>query len=104
MPKTDNGKRKMNATEVAPNAKRQKAANALKTPKKSALRAKKPSACAATRRPHEADASMQDLPDNVLANVFCALGLDRLRAMQGNTKDDLLSHCSVTFPRIFLHG
>ncbi len=47
---------------------------------------------------------MQDLPDNVLANVFCALGLDRLRAMQGNTKDDLLSHCSVTFPRIFLHG
>ncbi|CAL5221602.1 g3822 [Coccomyxa viridis] len=82
MPKTDNGKRKANAVETAPNAKRQKAANALKTPKKKVPKAKKPSASAATRKPHEADASMQDLPDNVLANVFCALGLDRLRAMQ----------------------
>ena len=99
MPKSDNGKRKINASEVAPNAKRQKAANALKTPKKKALKANKPPAFAATRKPHEADASMQDLPDNVLANVFCALGLDRLRAMQGKTKGDLLAVLSVVFPQ-----
>lgn len=93
MPKASNGKRKANASEVASRAKRQKATNAPKTPKKNPLKAKKLSASVAMLKPLQGDASrtlvLQDLPDNVLANVFCALGLDRLRAMQGTNKGSI---------------
>ena len=90
MPKAGTSKRKSHTSEVVPNAKRQRAGDAPKTPKKRAQKVKNASAAKATQKPAEGDASrrltLQDLPDNVLASVFCALGIDRLRAMQGKEK------------------
>ena len=90
MPKASTSKRKASASEVASSAKRQRAGDAPKTPKGRAQKVRNASAAKAKQKPAEGDASrrltLQDLPDNVLASVFCALGLDRLRAMQGKRK------------------
>ena len=82
MLKADAGKRKVQSSEDGPKAKRQKPSTPAEPSGKREFKCGKKATISA--QPSTAGAvALSDLPDNVMANVFSTLGLDRLRAMQG---------------------
>ena len=83
MPKANTGKRKAEAEEGGPNTKRQRAATGTKVARGKAAERRKSAVGSVLQKPVERNVELDSLPDNVLAKVFCELGLDRLRAMQG---------------------
>lgn len=83
MPKANGAKRKSEIEEGGPKTKRQRATAIHKSSKRKGGKSNKaPDACAQPAS-QAVKPTLHDLPDNVLANIFTALGIDRLRAMQG---------------------
>ena len=82
MSNTDAGKRKLHSREDGPKAKRQKPTTPTESSQRNGYKCGKKTMT--STQPGTAGAvALSDLPDNVMANVFSTLGLDRLRAMQG---------------------
>ena len=78
----DAGKRKVHLSEDGPKAKRQKPTTPSVPSGKKGCKYGKTS-MTSIQPSMAGTVALSDLPDNVMANVFSALGLDRLRAMQG---------------------
>ncbi len=83
MLKTRAGKREVEAAGGGPKPKRQRAGPACKDKIRNASMKRRVTHPRAPQGALGNEVALSDLPDNVLANVFGALGLDRLRAMQG---------------------